>query len=691
MAVALAWIALAYGETPSTLEFLCSSHSDDYGVPKGYDCALVDADGHLVTRRLFQEVRYQLRESRFVFALDGQVGYADLSGTTVFRPVKGLRGRPFYENRAAVCSSMTEDEPDICGFIDSAGRWVIRLAPNEVSGDFHEGRAWVMRNGRLIYYIDPEGRRLFDGLNPVDFSSGRVPGEVMIDGKKRGVYVDRDGKPLLKLGEGDPPRPFFGRYAYAARGDYRTESDVTGLLDADGGFTPMFKRQGRIPPPSFRLGPENNGYLLIDGFSTGRSRWAIIGPGPSLTFGPILHGTMHPADDAPHEGVLPVWLPRSATTNADTYDHASTKIRYIKPDGTTAIDAEFSNARGFSEDLAAASPMVAEEELRKGQKLKWGFIDHSGRWAIEPAFDGLIRDFRLGRAIVLRGGSEILIDQQGRVVADYATIRRSLPVDGDDGGVPWPAIDACTLENEIYLAQIDRIDSYHALGGPWNIVCNSEGLRRLLRQVRVQQHRALAAAPGHVDAMWSSIQELGSRLQDRCKAEPECLRRALQDELSDRRWAIASPAQSAVKPPVQKVALAVRTRLTRLIRNSELYNDDPGNPQAISFGSFDFGRGVHGVLATQYFDRSSAFWLFVRNGNGERLVLSGSGGLLPMSSRANGYPELDVSEGGNYANDTFYRYDGKNYRPFLTCRIGYTSESGQDDLRLAFGCETPQH
>jgi hypothetical protein len=78
---------------------------------------------------------------------------------------------------------------------------------------------------------------------------------------------------------------------------------------------------------------------------------------------------------------------------------------YVDPTGNIVIDKGLSGS-DFSEGLAAAS--------RKDERL-WGYIDTSGRFAIQPQFEDA-RSFSDGLAMIGAGGKVGYIDHSGRVV-----------------------------------------------------------------------------------------------------------------------------------------------------------------------------------------------------------------------------------------------------------------------------------
>ena len=86
-----------------------------------------------------------------------------------------------------------------------------------------------------------------------------------------------------------------------------------------------------------------------------------------------------------------------------------TRWGYIEKDGRPRIAFEFGAAGKYSENLAPVATMDTDNE--------WGYIDHRGKYIIEPAFD-YARSFSGGLAAVLVDGKWGFIDKGGRLVVN---------------------------------------------------------------------------------------------------------------------------------------------------------------------------------------------------------------------------------------------------------------------------------
>ena len=100
-------------------------------------------------------------------------------------------------------------------------------------------------------------------------------------------------------------------------------------------------------------------------------------------------------------------------------DHGHRIYGYVDPEGRTAIEPAFLDARGFSEGLAAVRVAAG-----------WGYIDRNGDWVIPPGFSAAA-PFAEGRAAVRDfSGHWGYIDPTGRLVVPHQFKRLSRFVEG---------------------------------------------------------------------------------------------------------------------------------------------------------------------------------------------------------------------------------------------------------------------
>lgn len=98
----------------------------------------------------------------------------------------------------------------------------------------------------------------------------------------------------------------------------------------------------------------------------------------------------------------------------------SDKAGFIDKAGKFVIEQKFSDARNFSEGLAAV--YFGEFAMHRGYD-KAGFIDKTGKLVVEPIYDDVM-DFSEGLAVVRKNGKSGFIDKTGKVIIplqfDYA-------------------------------------------------------------------------------------------------------------------------------------------------------------------------------------------------------------------------------------------------------------------------------
>ena len=104
------------------------------------------------------------------------------------------------------------------------------------------------------------------------------------------------------------------------------------------------------------------------------------------------------------EGLVPI-------TFGDT---VSGKRGYMDKKGKIVIEPKFSEARGFSEGLAAfcigckKNPQGEYHRLEGG---KWGYINKTGEIVVDPEYDKAT-SFKGGKADVMTGKEEIILKRE---------------------------------------------------------------------------------------------------------------------------------------------------------------------------------------------------------------------------------------------------------------------------------------
>ncbi len=111
-------------------------------------------------------------------------------------------------------------------------------------------------------------------------------------------------------------------------------------------------------------------------------------------------------------GVGPI-SPRSLRDNRRAFQDGKTGLYgYIDKQGAIIIPASFSYALDFSDGAAAVM-------IKNNGVEKWGFIDTTGKYIIEPLYSYKPGDFREGYAAVYKkNGKVVYINKKGDIVSD---------------------------------------------------------------------------------------------------------------------------------------------------------------------------------------------------------------------------------------------------------------------------------
>jgi|WetSurMetagenome_2_1015567.scaffolds.fasta_scaffold10847_3 hypothetical protein len=305
------------------------------------------------------------------------------------------------------------------GFIDDSGDWAIEPRFQDAYR-FRGGLARVELDGKWGY-VNEKGALVVEAqfTEAHDFSEGlaRVATgplldpsytfKVLITASGYG-FIDKTGTMVIRA-VWDDAGDFSDGLAAVMQGD------ACGYIDTKG--KPVIPLEFAVATP-FSEGLAAVGTL--DGNETGGSwgyvdttgRW-VVGP----TAGPVLAGVADENFQLPARrfanGLAPVWL-------GEPYDHTLPPDggwNYIDTTGATrSWGPAFRQAGEFSEGLAP---------VQDGVSGKWGFIDTSGHFAIQPRFDDSITrylrtygGFHQGLAIAVAGSDVGYIDKTGEWVIE---------------------------------------------------------------------------------------------------------------------------------------------------------------------------------------------------------------------------------------------------------------------------------
>lgn len=98
------------------------------------------------------------------------------------------------------------------------------------------------------------------------------------------------------------------------------------------------------------------------------------------------------------------------------------KIGYFDERGNIRIKAQFEYGSAFNYGYAAVAKGVSLEEIGELTLVRsnqWGFIDKNGQLVIPYQYESIIELFNeQGRAVVIKNGRQIIIDQKGNELGE---------------------------------------------------------------------------------------------------------------------------------------------------------------------------------------------------------------------------------------------------------------------------------
>jgi len=350
------------------------------------------------------------------------------------RRIEGLKlgymlGGVWWQGQAifsdGLASASLDDENDLIGFVDRAGRVVIPFQ-YYYTFPFSDGRAVAAVNDsndykkRRVGLIDRQGRWI-------------VPA-----GKYKKVRSCNEGRCAFQMpiraARWDPWGFLDANGSVVVQPRFRNVEDYSeglSLVD-DGNSMSFIDRQGRT---AFRL-PDN--VQNADSFSCGRAmvvvgtrrpkpaeddvsemgmpEWSNLRTGFISPEGSMVIKPVYTAAGSFTEGLAPVSMTKDArfTSCEDEIDGLpafsaggkSQKWGFIDTTGKLVIPMKFTWVSQFSDGLA-----------RVYDKGKWGFIDKTGAFVIPPRYEW-VKSFKNGIAFAVLDGMIILIDRQGKTIVN---------------------------------------------------------------------------------------------------------------------------------------------------------------------------------------------------------------------------------------------------------------------------------
>jgi hypothetical protein len=283
-------------------------------------------------------------------------------------------------------------DTDLQGYMDASANWVIK-AQFKRAGPFCEGRAAVERvDGRHVY-IDRQGEEVGPSWDDAEaFTEGRGLVSVHKGGDKwLHGYVDPTGRLVI-------PATLAGARLFSeGRAAVRVDSDKWGYIDRDGkmvieprfGEAELF-RSGRAMVRSEPDWGPNSGLIDESGKIVIEPRYLLV---RKVADADLWTANIDPNFRGRREGALLAKLfdRNGHAVAAGIFDqvggaseglidvcHAG-KCGFIDAQGRTIVPLTFKYVGSFADGLAAATR----------DDNKYGFIDRSGKFVIEPRYDSL--------------------------------------------------------------------------------------------------------------------------------------------------------------------------------------------------------------------------------------------------------------------------------------------------------------
>ncbi len=306
-------------------------------------------------------------------------------------------------------------ESDEWGYIDASGSMVIDAKYRKIFPFSEDGFAPIYAKKRKTWvFLDPSGKELdvepdplilksIMGFGALGFSDQRAP---FRDKKsKKYGYIDTSGKVVIEPMY-DDVNAFDGGYATVEKDDAWMVIDTSGAetrIAADAVDVKPFT-EGRAPTKTsdgLTGFIDKNGKLVVKpvyksvGYFTEGLAWAKTPEG--------MVGFIDPSGS---------WVIKPVYVAAKDFGNGLARVKsegtdwmFVKADGTLAKFGHGADTvKDFSEGLARAK--------KDGM---FGFIDTSGEWVIEPAYDNA-RDFKNGYAAARQGDRWGFVDPTGKWV-----------------------------------------------------------------------------------------------------------------------------------------------------------------------------------------------------------------------------------------------------------------------------------
>jgi hypothetical protein len=304
--------------------------------------------------------------------VDGKMGYVDGRGTVIIEP-QFQRAEIFSEGLSQVGAG---DSPFSCrwGYVDKTGAWLVQPRFTEGLGAFTEGLALVDEHqpyGTSLYgYIDKTG----DWVIEPRFTDAKAFSEGLAcvatddaQGMRRYGYIDKTGAFVIK--------PRFDLACSFAEGlaavRVPDEHDILrwGYIDETGAWViePRFDLACTFSEELAFVSAENG----RDGYDSGcidkTGTWVFKLDSPE---------ELHDFDLRFSQGLAALGINTNRT-------YTLMKYGYIDKTGAWVIEPQFDFAQAFSEGMAAISMDMVDNAANPGRV---GYIDKTGQMVVQPQY-----------------------------------------------------------------------------------------------------------------------------------------------------------------------------------------------------------------------------------------------------------------------------------------------------------------
>ncbi len=322
-----------------------------------------------------------------------------------------------------------KDDSSKWGYIDKTGEYVIKPQFIETGGFSANGLAAAIERFKWGY-IDKTGRFVieeqFGYAKP--FSANGLAA-VKVDGKDgKWGYIDKTGAFVI-----DPQFDQAKSFSYNGLATVDVDGkcgfiDGTGRIVINPQFRYAYSFSAHGPTPVCVEGKAKWGYIdktgafVIDPQYTKALPFASNGLAPVMVLGQfdLLLGYINDADKyviEPHYTSEPEMFSDNGLTGVEV----DGKWGYIDESGAFAIEPQFDEIRPFSPFKSCGLAGVSVDG-------KWGIIDENGKFVVNPQYDNVVSMCSTdGYLVVTKNGKWGVVDREGKEVIPCQFLRIGFP------------------------------------------------------------------------------------------------------------------------------------------------------------------------------------------------------------------------------------------------------------------------